>query len=97
MSLGKLTLNYLEHPIGLAVMSLKGDLSKAVNQRELRLIRAHWQLASRYFRKRSRRLGRRRLNGIASEITGGLTKEEMYLVWLKTARKSLEAYGVGLY
>lgn len=95
MSRGTLTLNYLEHPIGLAMMAMVGDLGKATNQRELRLVRAHWMLAAKAFRRRARRLGRRPLGGLAGEVTGGLTHEEVYLAYLRSARRWLEARGVG--
>lgn len=96
MSCGKLNLNYLEHPIGMAVCCLKGDLMKAENKRELMLIRSHWAFAVRYFRVKARRLGKRSIGKTGMQITELATKEELYLTLLKTAKNSLANYGVAL-
>jgi hypothetical protein len=82
-----LNLNYIQQPLGIAVMALRGDLLTANgNLHEIQLIRAHWNLAERYFRTM-------RIKGKNKNVK--LLNTDTYTIqdtWLQIAQNSLEEY-----
>jgi hypothetical protein len=86
---GEVNLNYLRHPIGLAVLSMCGDLSMCRTRADVRLVRAHWALAEAHFQRKLQRIGKRRLGKEGQSITGLSTRGAVWEVWLGRAQQAL--------